>query len=431
MQTLAGFDPNFIISDHELTNYQSMNMEQIQSFLTSKNSNLASYVDPNIKITASQIIYDSARTHKINPQYILALLQKEQSLVLDDHPDKDQYDWATGYGICDDCKKTDLKVQKYKGFSNQVDWGTGGTRYYFDNPSEFKYQIGETYTIDNTKIVIKNHATRSLYIYTPHLHGNENLFNIWQKWFSISYFNGSLLQNTEDGGIWLIKNNVKHPFRSKSAYLSRYPSFDLVLPATPADLDKYPTGSPIEHPNYSLLQIPTGGIYLLDDDTLRPIDSQETFRLLGFNPEEIISVASKDIFPYKIGTAITAKNAYPTGALLQDKTTGGVYYVANGVKQPIIAREILKIYYSSKKITPVLPEELEKYDTGSAVILRDGELVVGENSPTVYVISDGLKRPFDSEEIFLGLGYKFKNVIRVSNKVLALHDDGETVKIVK
>ncbi len=424
---LAQFDPSFILSDHELTNYRSMDMGQIQDFLKLKNSALATYVDPNIRIMAAQAIYDSARLHKINPKYIMVLLQKEQSLVEDKTPNQGQYDWATGYGICDSCKKTDVKVQKYKGFTNQVDWGAGGTRYYFDNPQEFKYQANTTYTIDSTKVTMKNDATRALYTYTPHIHGNENLYDIWQEWFSASYLNGALLQNAEDGGIWLIRDGKKYPFLSKSAFLSRYPSFDIVIPAKTADLNNYPTGAPIEHPNYSLLQIPTGGIYLLDDDTLRPIDSKETFRLLGFNPEEIISVESKDIFPYKVGRPISAKNAYPTGALLQDSTTGGIYYVQNGIKRPILAREFLAIYYSSKKIIPADPKELEQYTTKEAVMLRDGELVVGESSPTVYVISDGLKRPFGSEGDFRGLGYQFKNVVRISDKVLALHDNGDAV----
>ncbi|MFH1900267.1 MAG: hypothetical protein ABIJ83_03290 [Patescibacteria group bacterium] len=426
---LAQFDPSFILSDYELTNYSSMDMGQIQNFLTSKNSKLSTYVDPSIRITASQIIYDSARLHKINPKYILVLLQKEQSLVEDGTPNQDQYDWATGYGICDGCKKTDSKVQKYKGFPSQIDWGAGGTRYYLDNANEFKYQVGETYVIDNTNVTIKNDATRALFTYTPHLHGNQNLYNIWQTWFLTSYLNGSLLQNKEDGGIWLIRDGKKHPFLSKSAFLSRYSSFDLVIPAEPADLDKYPSGYPIEYPNYSLLQIPTGGIYLLDDDTLRPIESKEIFKLLGFNPEEVVSVESKDIFPYKIGGSISSKSAYPTGALLQDKATGGVYYVQNGIKRPIIARSFLKNYYSSKTIIPVFLEELAKYQTGDVVMLRDGELVVGELSPTVYFISDGLKRPFGSEADFLGIGYKFSNVLRVEDKVLALHDDGDVIEI--
>jgi hypothetical protein len=429
---LADFNPNFIISDSELIEYDSMNMEQIQEFLENKNSYLADYVDPTVRITSAQAIYDSAHLHQINPKYILVLLQKEQSLIQDGNPTQDQLDWATGYGICDGCKKTDAAVQKYKGFVNQVDWGAGGTRYYFDHPGEFTYQVGQTYNISDTngsamQVTIVNNATRSLYIYTPHIHGNQNFYNIWQNWFSTSYFDGSLLQDAESGGIYLIRDGKKHPFLSKSAFLSRYPSFDRIVVVNPADLDNYPTGQAIEYPNYSLLQIPTGGIYLLDDDTLRPIASKEAFRLLGFNPEEVTPVESKDIFFYKIGEAITEKSAYPTGALLQDKDTGGVYYVQNGVKQPILAREMIKLYYADKKITPVTPGELGNYTTAEPVKLRDGELVRSPEDPAVYFVSNGQKLPFASAEAFNGLGYKWENIVTLPQKVLNLHPTGEMI----
>ncbi len=424
---LAQFNPNYIISNSDLIDSDSMYMGQIQDFLVKKNSYLASYVDPTIRITAAQAIYDSARLHKINPKYILVLLQKEQSLIEDSHPTQDQLDWATGYGICDNCKKTDDKVQKYKGFTNQVDWGAGGIRYYYDRPNEFKFKVGHTYNIDGQQVTIKNDATRTLYTYTPHIHGNENFYKIWQRWFSSSYLNGSLLQNTDDGGIYLIRDGKKYPFLSKSAFLSRYNSFDRVIPASPTDLDKYPTGQAIEYPNYSLLQIPTGGIYLLDDDTLRPINSKKTFKLLGFNPEEIIPVASKDIFFYKIGKPITEKDAYPTGTILEDKTTGGRYFVYNGEKKPILAPEIINLYYKNKQIIKATPEELSNYTTGDPVKLKDGELVTSPESPAVYVISNGEKHPFFSAEVFIGLGYKWENVVSVSNKILDLHPTGEMI----
>ncbi len=424
---LAEFNPNFIISDAELTDYDSMHMGQIQNFLENKDSYLATYVDPAIRITSAQAIYDSARLHKINPKYILVLLQKEQSLIEDGSPTQDQLDWATGYGICDSCKKTDAKVQKYKGFVSQVDWGGGGTRYYFDHADKFKYQTNQTFTIDNQLVTIANDATRALYTYTPHIHGNQNFYSIWQDWFSTSYLDGSLLQDAEEGGIYLIRDGTKHPFLSKTAFLSRYPSFDRVISVNPADLAAYPTGASIQYPNYSLLQVPTGGIYLLNDDTLRPIASKEAFRLLGFNPEEVTPVESKDIFFYKIGKPLTEQSAYPTGALLQDNATGGVYFVQNGVKQPIIARELIPLYYSDKNITPVTPGELGNYATQDAVMLRDGELVTAPEDPAVYVITNGQKRAFASAEAFTGLGYKWENIVTLPQKVLDLHATGDPI----
>ncbi len=420
----ASFNPNYILSDNDLTNYTSMDSEEIKNFLINKGGTLGKAADTSVRMYIYQIIYNVSRLYKVNPKYILALLQKEQSLVTDPSPSQSQLDWATGYG----CPDSGGCNEKYKGIANQIDWGAGGIRYYLDNPNEFKYQTNQTYDIDGQKITIANDATRALYTYTPHIHGNQNLNTLWNNWFSLNYPDGSLLQNATNGGIWLIQNGQRRGFTSKSVFASRY-SFDKVIPVKESDLENYSIGNPIKHTNYSLLQIPSGGIYLLINDELKPIVSQETFKFLGFNPEEIVVVEENDISGYVLGEAITIESAYPTGALLQDNTTGGVYFVQNGVKHPILAREVLKNYYANKKLSAVSPEELDQYATGNAVQIPNGELVKAPGNPNVYFISNSLKRLITSGKVFESLGYKWKNIIEVPQNVLDLHELGEEINI--
>lgn len=420
----ASFNANYILSDHDLTDYASMDDQAIKKFLIDKGGTLSKYADMSVRMYIYQIIYNVSRLYRINPKYILTLLQKEQSLITDPAPKQSQLDWATGYG----CPDSGGCNTKYKGIANQIDWGAGGTRYYLDHSNEFKYQVGKTYTIDEQTVSIANDATRALYIYTPHINGNKNLHKIWNEWFSLNYPDGSLLQNATDGGIWLIQNGERRGFTSKSVFASRY-SFNKVIPVKESDLENYSIGKPIKYANYSLLQIPSGGIYLLVNDELKPIASKEVFKFLGFNPEEIVKVNENEISDYTIGDAITIKSAYPTGALLQDKTTGGVYFAQNGIKHPILAREVLKNYYANKKLTTISPEELEKYETGNAVQIPNGELVKSRDNPNVYFISNGLKRLIVSGEVFESLGYKWKNIIEVPQNVLDLHELGEEIII--
>jgi len=418
------FNPNFVLSDNDLTDHTSMSMTEIQDFLKNKGSFLATYVEPVVRMLPSQIIYDMAWTHKINPKYILVLLQKEQSLITDADPVQGQLDWATGYGCPDGGGCND----KYKGLHNQIDWGAGGTRFYFDNPDKFKYQVGETYNIDGESVTIANDATRSLYIYTPHTHGNQSLFNIWQDWFSLNYPDGSLVQNIEDGGIWLIQNGKRRPITSMSVFLSLY-SLDKVVLIEQSNLEKYPKGIGVLYPNYSLLRIETGGVYLNVDDHLRPIQSKEALRLLGYNPAEIIDIKSSDIAGYPKGEPLTVKSIYPTGGLLQDKTTGGVYYVQDGTKKPIWSKNLMNLYFSDYKITAVSPDELAQYQTLDPVKLKDGELVRSVSDPTVYFISNSLKLPILSEKIFESMGYKWENVITIEDKILNLHPSGSPIAL--
>ncbi len=421
---LAQFNPHFILSNNDLTDYTAMSMEDINSFLKNKGGVLSTYIDPNVRMTTAQVIYDSAWVHQINPKYILTLLQKEQSLVTDASPVQGQFDWATGYGVCDSCSINDPAVQKYKGLANQIDWGAGAARFYLDNPQKFKYQTGGTYFIDGQEITIANDATRALYIYTPHLHGNENLYKIWNNWFSQTYPDGALLQNSKDGSIWLIQNGMRRLFKTKTALISRY-SLKQVVEASPTEIEKYPLGQVIKYPNYSLLRIPTGGVYLLDNDLVRPITSQKAFKLLGFNPEEIINITVDELKNYSLGEAITVQSSYPNGALLQDKTTGGVYYVQDGEKHPLIDRLFITLYFKDYKISKVTAKELENYPKVEPIKLKDGELIKLATNPTVYFISNGAKRPINSEQTLKNLGYTARSIITVTQKVLDLHPLGE------
>lgn len=420
------FNPHYIISNNDMTDYTSMSMDDVYNFLKDKGSILHNYIDPNARMITPQIILDSAWLYKISPKYILTLLQKEQSLVTDSTPSKGQLDWATGYG----CPDSGGCGEKYRGLANQIDWGAGAARYYLDNPNEFKYQTGQSYDIDGEYVTMTNDATKALYIYTPHIHGNELFHDIWSDWFELNggYPDGSLLQSQEDGGIWLIQNGVKRPFTTKSAFASRY-SFDKILSVPPTELENYETGLPIKYSNYSLLETPDSKIYLLDNDTLKHISSMEVFRVIGLNPEEVIEVEEKEISGYVLGDSITIESSYPTGGLLQDNETGGVYYVENGEKHPIWAREFIEIYYSDFKLTPVSPEELENYSTMNPVEFKEGELVKSKDKPEVYVISNGQRRAIADEETFENLGYKWSNIITTTQKILNLHPLGDQLKI--
>jgi hypothetical protein len=167
---------------------------------------------------------------------------------------------------------------------------------------------------------------------------------------------------------------------------------------------------------------------LIIDDKRHGFVSQDALRLLGINPEEIIDVTWEELSPYEESKPITIESAYPTGALLQNNRTGGVYYVENGEKFPIWSKEIMINVYANKKIIPVTPEELDKYETKTPVKFKDGELIKDRNKPDVYIISNGKRFPILSGEIFEKKGYTWDNIIITNEKSVLLHQLGEIIK---
>jgi len=431
----AEFNPNYVISDEDLTNHQSMTADQIQSFLERKGSYLARYecedTDGVIR-KAADIIYRIANAYFINPKFILALIQKEQSLVEDPSPTQKQLDWAAGYAVCDSCTTDDEAIQRWKGFAKQVRSSSMQFRegYLVDlathGETVIGYGPGKTIEIDGQIVIPYNNATAANYTYTPHIHGNHNLWKIWQRWFTLTYPNGSLLQAIGEPGIWLIQYGQKRPFHSMAALMSRY-DVGNVIQISKSDLEKYETGLPIKFPDYSLLRSPRGTIFLIDGDKRRGIDSWETFRTIGFNPDEVIDVTWEDINLYTDGEKITLETVYPQGALLQNKLTGGVYWVQNAKKYPIWSKEIMVTNYGNWHITSVSQDELDKYETMPPVRFKDGELVKSNNNPSVYFISEGLLRPIPSADVFEGMGWKWENIISTSEKALTLHEIGDPI----
>lgn len=460
------FNPNHIIDDAEMFDTRSMTVSDIQQFLASKNSFLATYTTLNsygsLK-SAAEIIYDASNNNydcdgidlgdspteatrqakcqkitTINPKFLIALLQKESSLIENPAPIQARLDWATGYG----CPDGNACNPYYKGLGKQINSAALQFLAYMNENQRYPYKSGQTYVFTNpyngycsdatTTVTIENAATAALYNYTPHVYnGNYNFFILYKKYFPKgikNYPDGTLLQIRGEVGVWLLQNGQKRPFTSYSALVSRYDPKKIIITDS-TFLSSYVKGDPIKFPNYSLVQIQSGGIYLLVDNEKRPIVSKDIFKKIGFNLDEIISAKDEELNSYTEGAIITATSTYPTGKLLQDPKSGGIFYVESGYKYPITDKIFLSTKFKGKKITKGTTIELNKYTKGNPVMFGDGELVSSNSSPAVYLISQGRKLPFLNGDVFEKLGYKFSNVITVSPQLLAMYPVGDTVII--
>lgn len=432
----ADFDAGLVLSDRDL---RDTNVPDgfSQRFLEAHGSGIAGMRFPDVLLDGSMkrpgdLIDEYGKIFGVNPRYLLALIQKEQSLVDDPTPSFCQINWAAGYGRPDGSGCYDASPLML-GFSTQIMNAAAFVQCFYEDSTDkcgqrrsFGYFPGVTVAIDGRPVVPANTATAALYSYTPHLHGNQNLRAIWANWFTLGYPDGSVLSGS-DGVAYLIQGGLKRRFANKSALLTRVDASQ-ILTVSDDVLDGYPEGAAIKFANYSLLRVPSGTIYLIVGDRKRPIVSMDVFRAIGFNPEEVDDVTDADLDAYAEGDLITLKSAYPTGALLQDSKTGGVYFVEDGVKRPIIDATIMKADYSDKKIFTVAPSTLDKYATGAPQGFRDGDLVTGSGEDrAVYVISNGQRRPIVSGEVFERLGYSWKRVIWTTDKALALHPIGDVV----
>ena len=224
----AEFDPGYIISDGRFFDEGAMSAGQIQAFLDARVPNCRAgytclrqysqatpYVAPDRYcgghggapiLSAASIIQSVAASCGINPQVLLVLLEKEQSLVTDTSPLASQYQKATGFS-CPDTAPCD---PQFGGFFYQVYYAARQFQVYTQNPGSWRYQAGKTVNIQwhpdlgrcgSAPVYIRNQATANLYIYTPYQpnaaalanlygtgdtcssYGNRNFWRIFYDWF--------------------------------------------------------------------------------------------------------------------------------------------------------------------------------------------------------------------------------------------------------
>lgn len=434
------FNPHYIISDQEMRDYRALDYSQILAFLQEKGGFVQCFdvdaIDGMLKSTA-QLVDDAAKRYRVNPKYILALIQKESGAVEAIKPTVKQLDWAAGYALCDGCKKTTPLAVKYKGLGKQIDVGAGWMDWYMTNAPTLKnmLQPGQTKVISKTSITPLNLATAALYNYTPHLHGNRLLWSIWNRWFDRGELpplpDGTLIRNEVTGAVALIQGGKFRPIVSASVLATRFNEANII------DLNEYDfaelqqsnPGRPVKFADLSLVRVEDGTTYLLRGARKRRIISEEVFAKIGFNPEEVEEATTADLEDYVEGEPITLESAYPTGDLLQDKTTGGVYYAESGVKHPVWDKALLWANYSGWQIRPATAATLEALALGEPVKFLDGTLVKSRGAPDVYVISNGQRRPIPSETVFVSYGYDWQDIIETTPAALALQPLGEPLAL--
>lgn len=225
------FNPNNVMDDAVFDDTSTMTVADIQALLNRyPNSCLRSYSDVEplsrttygATVSAATIIYDAAQLWGVNPQVLLATLEKEQSLVRG--PAGGCAPWrywsAMGYGCPDGgaqyaypnlgITSTCVNFEAAAGFSRQVnrgawqlqfnkqraegnlDWGGfGSTPNYGYNTTGWRRQYSgaalvyyDGYaSIDGTSVFMSNGATATLYTYTPHPAGAQSFYNLFTMWF--------------------------------------------------------------------------------------------------------------------------------------------------------------------------------------------------------------------------------------------------------
>ncbi|MCA9541540.1 MAG: hypothetical protein KC620_21730, partial [Myxococcales bacterium] len=181
----GSFDGHTVMDDAFLNASDAITVAQLQAFLErtpyGNRSWVADAVTPDGR-RASQAIIDACREFDINPIAVLARMQVEQRAISTTSPiSTHARDYTLGCG----CPDNQACNTAYKGMYKQVQCGarTMRGRYEDSEDGSGEWRRGRTRrTLDGYDITPTNHATASMYAYTPWRGSTSNKIGNWLVW---------------------------------------------------------------------------------------------------------------------------------------------------------------------------------------------------------------------------------------------------------
>ena len=119
-----------------------------------------------------------------------------------------------------------------------------------------------------------------------------------------THVTGALMQDTKTGGVYYVENGTKAPIQDKVLLTTKFKG-DKIIKTTAAVLKTYTTVSPILFPDGTLLKTSAFPIvYLISNGQKRPFADDTTFKTLGYNAGNVLSVSSQLLYNYPLGDVI-------------------------------------------------------------------------------------------------------------------------------
>lgn len=391
----------------------------------------AALEDPNPNLgrlrTAAELIYDAAVSKGLNPQVILVMLQKEQSLVTGSGNNlQNRLDRAVGFGCPDYEGCGDIFLGFYrqlfgsfdssgsrwlgaaaslmKSFRTEVNGirvgrgpGVDANNQTFGRPIARTARKGDTIVLDNTlggfdgvqatqTVTLGNFATAALYRYTPHVfNGNYNFWKYYTQWFK--YPNGTVIQLLNSPTLYVIDNGAKRPF---SAFVAQQRKIDTtkVITVSQTEFDSYLTDKPMPPLDKTLIKGDINPAVYMIEDTKKHIVSYPVFIQRKLSFANVVTLPQAEVDSYETGSILPPLD----GSLITGDVDKTVYLVESGLKRPITYEVFVARKFSFAKLMKLTDEEVAGIPSGQFVLPPDSVALKLKGDTGIYWFKDGQKR---------------------------------------
>lgn len=418
------FRPGNIIADAVFFNSTTMNSAQIDSFVRSKVSTCRSsfaclkdyrqntpnraadaycngYAGAGNELAAT-IIDKVAKSCGLNPQVLLVMLEKEQSLVTSSFPSSTSFSKAMGQG-CPDTAGCD---PAYAGFFYQVYGAARQMKIYAEGKWFTYYAPGKTWNIlynperscGSSPVYVENTATAALYYYTPYqpnraaladaygigdacsAHGNRNFYRIFTDWFGSTQRSTSAIVRGDGPEVYLLSGGYRFHIKTAEDLRAFSAKLGAVSQVPASYLATIPKGTQVTRYVHDAR---AGILYLIDPDgTRHRFTSEKQILDFGYPFSSYVNLEPALIDAFPRGDDV--------GNLFHVGTDTQIFYLDNGQKRYVPSVETWQFlsggtlgYVASMDPTPAA-----KFPQGR-VVLVPRSLVREVDKPAVYLSTAG------------------------------------------
>jgi endonuclease YncB( thermonuclease family) len=236
--------------------------------------------------------------------------------------------------------------------------------------------------------------------------------------------NGSLLVRP-GGEVYVIKNGQRRYIPSPLIFEARY-RWESLIDVSESYLNTYTQGENEFYPDGLLISSATG-VYMMQNNVRQPITSPEVFESYGLNWGQVRRATDFELSIIPEGKAMSEMKSYPSRVLISPSGSSAVYVmdtagVLRYIPSPFIFNQL---NYKWDEIIKIPANTFKKYSIGEPMLFQNGTVVLYNG--TVYLISNGYKKPIATPEVFLGLGYKWTDIIPLRFNEFTQYPLGTTI----
>lgn len=436
----GGFTPGMVISDADFLRWDAMDSTTINSWLASKGSWLANYTLPeyvdvpyfcrddsgnNVTrsvsvrqwhvsnyalygMSAAHLFADRAKLFGMNPQVMLALLERESSGVTRSSPSSDfTRAWPLFYAFDEamasysySCSRAEQIAVDYGGVGQQIAYGTYGIKNNYNNSGDWQSAI----TIDGTTFTPQSRATRALYRYTPHIHpGNHNFWYFFTVWFSTStsYSPDALVRSGDH--VYLADHGELWHIDSADAFDQWGFSWGDIRTLQGSAYANNPVRGGVGR----LIRTSWGRVFYMEQGKKRPVMSAAIFTKLGLNWDDVRPINDEII--KEIPTGI------PMWELTRIEGTPTVYFQSRGENHAIPNPEI---FQDAWKFDWAEVADVPTYVVTQFPTTRPMSRLAKANHGVIFFLDNGVKYEIPSADMFNRHGFKWDDVVAIESSFL-------------